>query len=64
MRERLLETLRRQFSHDAFRPGQEDVVRCAIEGHDLLAVMPTGSGKSICYQVPAVVLPGLTLVIS
>jgi ATP-dependent DNA helicase RecQ len=62
--ERLLETLRRQFSHEAFRPGQEDVVRCAIEGHDLLAVMPTGSGKSICYQVPAVVLPGLTLVIS
>ena len=64
MAERLVETLRRQFSHEVFRPGQEDVVRCAIDGHDLLAVMPTGSGKSICYQLPAVVLPGLTLVIS
>jgi ATP-dependent DNA helicase RecQ len=60
----LVETLRRQFSHDAFRPGQEAVVRCALDGHDLLAVMPTGSGKSICYQLPAVILPGLTLVIS
>ncbi len=56
--------LRRQFSHDDFRPGQADVVRSAIDGHDLLAVMPTGSGKSICYQLPAMMLPGLTLVIS
>jgi ATP-dependent DNA helicase RecQ len=60
----LVETLQRQFSHEAFRPGQADVVQCAIDGHDLLAVMPTGSGKSICYQLPAVILPGLTLVIS
>ena len=64
MAEQLVDTLRRQFSHDAFRPGQEAVVRSAIDGHDLLAVMPTGSGKSVCYQLPAVVLPGLTLVIS
>jgi ATP-dependent DNA helicase RecQ len=60
----LVETLQRQFSHEAFRPGQAEVVKCAIDGHDLLAVMPTGSGKSICYQLPAVILPGLTLVIS
>ena len=56
--------LQRHFGHAGFRPGQEPVVQCAIDGHDLLAVMPTGSGKSLCYQLPAVMLPGLTLVVS
>ena len=56
--------LRRHFGHEAFRPGQEDVVRAALAGRDLLAVMPTGSGKSIGYQLPALLLTGPTLVVS
>ena len=56
--------LRRHFGHEAFRPGQEDVVRAALAGRDLLAVMPTGSGKSIGYQLPALLLDGPTLVVS
>ncbi|HEY2796777.1 MAG TPA: ATP-dependent DNA helicase RecQ [Thermoanaerobaculia bacterium] len=56
--------LRRHFGHDGFRPGQEDVVKAALAGRDLLAVMPTGSGKSIGYQLPALLLDGPTLVVS
>jgi ATP-dependent DNA helicase RecQ len=56
--------LRRHFGHEAFRPGQEDVVRAALAGRDLLAVMPTGSGKSIGYQLPALLLDGPILVVS
>jgi ATP-dependent DNA helicase RecQ len=56
--------LHRHFGHAAFRPGQEEVVRAALSGRDLLVVMPTGSGKSIGYQLPATLLPGLTLVVS
>jgi ATP-dependent DNA helicase RecQ len=56
--------LQRLFGHGAFRPGQEDIVRAALSGRDLLAVMPTGSGKSIGYQLPAVLLEGPTLVVS
>ncbi len=56
--------LRRHFGHDSFRAGQEEIVRAALEGRDLLAVMPTGSGKSIGYQLPALLLPGTTLVVS
>jgi ATP-dependent DNA helicase RecQ len=56
--------LRRHFGHGSFRPGQEDIVRAALSGRDLLAVMPTGSGKSMGYQLPATLLPGLTLVVS
>ena len=56
--------LRRHFGHDAFRPGQEAIVRAALAGRDLLAVMPTGSGKSIGYQLPALMLDGPTLVVS
>ena len=56
--------LLRHFGHEAFRPGQEDVVRAVMEGRDVLAVMPTGSGKSIGYQLPALLLDGLTLVVS
>jgi ATP-dependent DNA helicase RecQ len=61
---RLDDVLARTFGHAGFRPGQQPIVECAMEGHDLLAVMPTGSGKSLCYQLPAVLLPGLTLVVS
>jgi len=56
--------LQRHFGHAAFRPGQEEIVRAALAGQDLLAVMPTGSGKSIGYQLPALLLSGPTLVVS
>jgi ATP-dependent DNA helicase RecQ len=56
--------LRRHFGHGSFRAGQEEIVRAALGGRDLLAVMPTGSGKSIGYQLPALLLPGTTLVVS
>ena len=56
--------LRQYFGHTAFRPGQERLVTGILAGHDALGIMPTGGGKSICYQVPAMLLPGLTLVIS
>lgn len=58
------EALRRHFGYGSFRPGQEGVVSAILGGRDTLAVMPTGAGKSICYQVPGIVLDGLTLVIS
>ena len=54
----------RRFGHQTFRPGQEAVVAAALAGKDVLAVMPTGSGKSIGYQLPALLLPGTTLVVS
>lgn len=56
--------LKAVFGHDAFRDGQEAIVDELIKGFDVLGVMPTGAGKSICYQLPALVLPGITLVIS
>jgi len=59
-----LEALRRYFGHDAFRPGQEDIVDALLDGRDVLAVMPTGAGKSVCYQIPALMRPGVALVIS
>ncbi len=60
----LLPHLQARFGHPAFRPGQEQVVGAVLSGRDVLAVMPTGSGKSLGYQLPAVVLPGTTLVVS
>ena len=56
--------LKKVFGYDSFRPGQEDIVRRLLAGQDVLAVMPTGAGKSICYQVPALLLPGITIVVS
>ena len=58
------EALRRHFGHGSFRPGQEELIDAVLCGHDVLGVMPTGAGKSVCYQVPGVALGGLTLVIS
>ncbi|MBI1775750.1 MAG: DNA helicase RecQ [Proteobacteria bacterium] len=52
------------FGFDAFRPGQQEVVEAVLAGEDVLAVMPTGSGKSLCYQLPAIVRGGLTVVVS
>ena len=56
--------LKQYFGHDAFRPGQETMIDALLAGRDALGVMPTGAGKSMCYQIPALLLPGLTLVIS
>jgi len=56
--------LRRLFGHPEFRPGQREAVEAFLAGRDVLAVMPTGSGKSLCYQLPALVAPGVTLVVS
>src|SRR5687768_11172848 len=60
----LLSSLRAHFGHVQFRPGQQRIIDAVLGGHDVLAVMPTGSGKSLCYQLPAVVLPGMTIVVS
>lgn len=56
--------LRRSFGYDDFRPGQGAVVESLLSGRDALAVMPTGAGKSLCYQIPALLLDGLTVVVS
>lgn len=61
---RALEALNRYFGYDSFRPGQPGIVSAILTGHDVLGVMPTGAGKSICYQIPAAILPGVAIVIS
>ena len=58
------EVLRQYFGHTSFRPGQEALIDGILAGRDALGIMPTGGGKSLCYQVPALLLPGLTLVVS
>ncbi len=58
------EILKQYFGYDSFRPGQDELVQAILSGQDTLGIMPTGAGKSICYQVPALALPGLTLVVS
>src|SRR6266576_3428984 len=60
----LAATLQVHFGHTSFRAGQEDLVRAVLDGCDVLAVMPTGSGKSLGFQLPALLLPGTTLVVS
>ena len=59
-----LEALNRYFGYGSFRPGQSGIVSAILTGHDVLGVMPTGAGKSICYQIPAAILPGVAIVIS
>src|SRR5690606_35947098 len=59
-----LELLRQVFGYDAFRGRQEDIVRAAWQGRDCLVLMPTGGGKSLCYQLPALLRPGLGIVVS
>ena len=56
--------LKRAFGYDQFRPGQEAAVSAILEGRDTVVVLPTGGGKSLCFQVPALMLPGLTVVVS
>src|SRR5690606_19877801 len=56
--------LKRHFGFDAFRPGQKAIVEDVLSGRDLLAIMPTGGGKSLCFQLPALLQSGTTLVVS
>ena len=60
----VLQVLKTYFGYTEFREGQEEIIREILNGRDILAVMPTGAGKSICYQIPALKLRGITLVIS
>ena len=64
MRERTLSTLKETFGRDRFRPGQKAVIEQLLAGRSAAAVFPTGGGKSLCYQLPALLLPGVTLVVS
>ncbi|CAA9414047.1 MAG: ATP-dependent DNA helicase RecQ [uncultured Rubrobacteraceae bacterium] len=59
-----LNVLKEIFGFDSFRPGQEAVIRAVLEGRDTLAVMPTGGGKSLCYQIPALMQQSLTVIVS
>jgi superfamily II DNA helicase RecQ len=60
----LIAQLRGHFGLHGFRPGQERIIAAVLGGEDVLAVMPTGSGKSLCYQLPALALPGTAIVVS
>ncbi|MBA3715638.1 MAG: DEAD/DEAH box helicase, partial [Pyrinomonadaceae bacterium] len=62
--EEMLRALRKHFGFADFREGQREVVRAILEGHDTVVVMPTGGGKSLCYQLPAMMMEGATLVVS
>ena len=64
MRNSVKTTLQENFGFDTFRPGQQEVVEYLLAGHSCAAVFPTGGGKSLCYQLPALMLPGVTLVVS
>jgi ATP-dependent DNA helicase RecQ len=58
------QVLKSVFEHNSFRPGQEAIIKSVMKGQDTLGILPTGGGKSLCYQVPALCLPGLTIVVS
>ena len=60
----MLDLLRREFGLRRFLPGQEQVIRAVLDGRDTLTVLPTGGGKSLTYQIPSLILPGLTVVVS
>src|SRR6059058_389466 len=60
----LLPLLKQSFGFDSFRPLQEPIIRDALAGKDVFALLPTGGGKSLCFQLPALARPGLTVVVS
>lgn len=64
MQTKITETLKKYFGFDSFRENQESIIQSILKGKDVLALMPTGGGKSICYQLPALIMPGTTLVVS
>jgi len=62
--EKKYEVLKRYYGYDTFREGQEELIDTLLAGEDAFGIMPTGAGKSLCYQIPALIFRGITLVIS
>lgn len=64
VKENIASLLKTNFGYDSFRPNQEKIIEELLAGKDAVAIMPTGGGKSLCFQLPALVLPGTAIVIS